>query len=242
MRECLRARRRTFYRLVLAEGVRNSGIVAELVHLAGALSVPVQEVSRGQLDRLKAIHQGVALEVSGYPYVSLESILEHVRQSGEAPFLLALDHVQDVHNLGALLRSAEAVGVHGVIIPERRAACVTPAVVSTSAGASEHMRVAQVVNLVRCLEALKARGVWIVGLDNCPTARAYDQVDLAIPLVLLVGAEGEGLSQLARRSCDLLIRLPMRGQIGSLNTSVAGGVALYAVLAARRRQAEVTYS
>lgn len=240
MRECLRARRRTFYRLALAEGVRRSSIVADLVHLAGALSLPVQEVPRHQLDRLEAAHQGVALEVSGYPYVSLETILDHASQSGEAPFMLALDHIQDVHNLGALLRTAEAVGVHGVIIPERRAASVTPAVVSTSAGASEHMRVTQVVNLVRCLEELKARGVWVVGLDNCPAAREYDQMDLAVPLVLLVGAEGEGLSHLARRTCDLLIRLPMRGQIGSLNASVAGGVALYAALAARRRQSAAT--
>jgi 23S rRNA (guanosine2251-2'-O)-methyltransferase len=238
VRECLRARRRTLYRLVLAEGVRSSGIVADLVRLAGELSLPIQEVPRNQLNRLEAAHQGVALEVGGYPYVSLGAILDHARRSGEAPFLLALDHVQDVHNLGALLRTAEAVGVHGVIIPERRAASVTPAVVSTSAGASEHMRVTQVVNLVRCLEELKTHGVWVVGLDNCPAAQAYDQVDLSIPLVLLVGAEGEGLSRLARRTCELLIRLPMRGQIGSLNASVAGGVAMYAVLAARRRQTD----
>jgi len=178
------------------------------------------------------------LEVAGYPYVAVETVLGWVRKQGEVPFLLALDHVQDPHNLGALLRTAEAVGVHGVIVPGRRAVGVTPAVVGASAGASEHLRVAKVTNLVRTLEMLKAAGIWVVGLDSDPSIRSYEEVDLDMRLVLVVGAEGTGLSRLTRRTCDILMRLPMRGQLESLNASVAGGVVLYAALASRGFSAE----
>lgn len=232
-REALRARRRHIHRLILAEGVQETGIVGEVVQLAAALNLPVKRVSRLQLDRIAEAHQGVALETAPYPYIEVEAILNWARKQAELPWLLALDHLQDPHNLGALLRTAEGVGVHGVVIPDRRAAGVTPAVVSASAGASEHMRVARVVNLVRCLEVLKTQGVWVVGLDSHPEAQPYRQADLNLPLVLVVGNEGEGLSRLTRQTCDVLIRLPMRGQLASLNASVAGGVALYAILATR---------
>ncbi len=233
VRECLRARRRHVHQLILAAGVDEQGIVSEIVRLAGALDVPVRRVARSQLDRIAKVHQGVALEVSGYPYVDLPDILNSARKREEQPFVLALDHVQDPHNLGALLRTAEVGGLHGVIIPGRRAANVTPAVVDTSVGASEHMRVAQITNLVRTLEELKGEGLWVVGLESLPDAQPYDQVDLNLPLVLVVGAEDQGLSRLVRETCDLLIRLPVRGHIESLNASVAGGIAIYAVLAAR---------
>jgi 23S rRNA (guanosine2251-2'-O)-methyltransferase len=219
--------------LILAEGVGETGIVGEILSLAAGLKLPVQRVARLQLDRIAEAHQGVALEVADYPYVTVEAILGWARKREELPFILALDHLQDPHNLGALLRTAEVAGVHGAIIPGRRAVGVTPAVVSASAGASEHLRVAQVTNLARTLEALKSGGVWVVGLESVPDARPYHQVDLNRPLVLVVGAEGQGLSRLVRETCDLLIRLPIRGQVGSLNASVAGGIALYAALAAR---------
>jgi 23S rRNA (guanosine2251-2'-O)-methyltransferase len=219
--------------LLLAEGVRQSDLIDEVCAAAGRLGVPVRRVPRGDLERLGEAHQGIGLEVGAYPYVSLDDLLRAVQRQAEPVRFLALDHVQDPHNLGALLRTAEVVGVHGVLIPDRRAAAVTPAVVSASAGASEHMRLAQVTNLVRSLEALKDAGLWVVGLDAGPGSRPYHTVDLDMPLVLLVGAEGQGVSRLVRRVCDVLISLPMRGHIESLNASVAGGIAMYAAWGAR---------
>ena len=233
VRECLRARRRHIHKLILAEGVPEKGIVGEIVALAQELKLPFGRVSRPQLDRIAKVHQGVALEVAGYPYVEVGDILRRAHKLAEQPFILALDHLQDPHNLGALLRTAEVAGVHGAVIPTRRAVEVTPAVVSASAGASEHLWVAQVTNLARTLEALKTEGLWVAGLDSHPDARPYHQVDLNLPVALVVGVEGQGLGRLVREMCDLLLRLPMRGQIDSLNASVAGGIALYAVLAAR---------
>ncbi len=238
VRECLRARRRHIHQLILAEGVSEKGIVGEILQLARGLKLPVKRVPRSELDRIAKVHQGLALEVASYPYVEVDAILGWARKLGERPFILALDHVQDPHNLGALLRTAEVGGIHGAIIPGRRAVGVTPAVVSTSAGASEHLRLAQVTNLVRTLESLKAEGLWVVGMESRPSARPYDQVDLNLPLVLVVGAEDQGLSRLVRERCDLLVRLPMRGHIESLNASVAGGIVLYAALAARGFSAE----
>lgn len=234
VRECLRAHRRHIHRVLLAEGVKETGIITEIVTLAQALKVPIARVPRAHLENLSDAAQGVGLEVGAYPYVPVEEMLQSAHKRNEPPFLLALDHVQDPHNFGALVRTAEAVGVHGVIIAERRAVEVTPAVVSASAGASEHMRIAQVTNLVRTLKALKKdEGLWIVGLENTPDSLPYYTADLNCPLVLLVGAEGSGLSRLARETCDMVIRLPMRGRVQSLNASVAGGVALYAAWAAR---------
>jgi 23S rRNA (guanosine2251-2'-O)-methyltransferase len=233
VRECLRARRRHIHQLILAEGVGETGVVSEILSLAAGLKVPARHVPRPQLDRIAEAHQGVALEVADYPYAAVDDVLAWARKRAEQPFILALDHLQDPHNLGALLRTAEVVGVHGAIIPGRRAVGVTPAVVSASAGASEHLRVAQIPNLVHALEALKKDGIWIVGLENVPEARLYHQVDLNLPLAMVIGAEGAGLSRLVRETCDWLICLPMRGQIESLNASVAGGIALYAALAAR---------
>jgi 23S rRNA (guanosine2251-2'-O)-methyltransferase len=217
----------------LAEGVSEKGVVDEILQLAAGLRLPLKRVPRTQLDRITKVHQGLALEAASYPYVEVASILGRARKSKEQPLVLALDHLQDPHNLGALLRTAEAVGAHGAIIPSRRAAGVTSAVVSASAGASEHLRVARVPNLVRTFELLKTDGLWVVGLESHPDALPYDQVDLNLPLVLVVGAEGKGLTRLVCETCDLRVRLPMRGKVDSLNVSVAGGIALYTALAAR---------
>jgi len=236
--ECLRARRRHIHQLILAEGVSKQGVITEILDLAVGLKLPLKYVPRPQLDGISKVNQGVALEVAGYPHVEVADILQRAHKLAENPFILAMDHLQDPHNLGALLRTAEVVGTHGAIIPHRRAAEVTPAVVSASAGASEHLRVAQVTNLARTLKALKTEGLWIIGLANHPDAQLYHQVDLNLPVVLVIGAENQGLSRLVRETCDFLVRLPMRGQIESLNASVAGGIALYAVLAARGFSAE----
>jgi 23S rRNA (guanosine2251-2'-O)-methyltransferase len=191
--------------------------------------VPLQAVDRKELEKLsgEVNHQGLAAEVSAYPYVALEDVLGAAQEAGTSPFLLLLDHIQDPQNLGSLLRSAEAVGVHGVVIPERRAAGVTPAAVRASAGAAEHVRVAQVSNLVQAMRWLKEAGVWLAGLEVTPSAQLYTQADLHGPLGLVVGGEGEGLARLVRERCDFLIRLPMWGQVESLNAGVAGGIALY---------------
>lgn len=176
-------------------------------------------------------HQGVVAEAEVYRYVDLEELLRLEQDS--APLFLALDHLQDVQNLGTLLRTAEAMAVAGVILPERRAASITPAAVNASAGAVEHISVALVTNLVQTLERLKTAGVWVVGLDNGPDAVALPEADLTGPLALVVGAEGAGLSRLVRECCDWLLAIPMYGRVASLNAAVAGSIALSAARQAR---------
>ncbi len=229
VREALRAGRRQVFKVLLAAGVKRTGIVGEILALAASKDVPVQVVDRQNLSKLggEAHHQGLAAEVSGYPYTDLASLWVKSGQSGVPAFLLLVDHLQDPQNLGSLLRTAEAVAVSGVVIPGRRAVEVTPAVVRASAGAAEHVRVAQVPNLVRAMEDLKTEGVWLAGLEASPEARLYSQVDLSGPLGLVVGSEGQGLARLVRDTCDFLIRLPMYGHVESLNAAVAGAVALY---------------
>jgi 23S rRNA (guanosine2251-2'-O)-methyltransferase len=235
LRETLRAGRRTVFKLLQARGLQPTGIVGEILALAKRANVAVQVVDRQNLDKLGggANHQGLAAEVSGYPYVALEELLEAASQAGEPPFLLLLDHVQDPQNLGSLLRTAEAVGVHGVVLPRRRAAGVTPAAVRASAGAAEQVRVAQVTNLVRSMGTLKANGVWLAGLEALPDSLLYTEADLRGALGLVVGSEGQGLARLVRETCDYLIRLPLHGEVTSLNAAVAGAVALYEVLRQR---------
>jgi 23S rRNA (guanosine2251-2'-O)-methyltransferase len=229
VREALRARRRQVYKLLLAGGIRPVGIVGQILALAQGANVPVQTVDRKELDKLggEVHHQGLAAEVSGYPYVDLAALQEAACRAGEPPFLLLLDHVQDPQNLGSLLRTAEAAGVHGVVIPQRRAAGVTPAAVRASAGAAEQVRVAQVTNLAQAMDWLKAQGVWLAGLEALPGARLYTEADLGGPLGLVVGSEGQGLARLVRERCDFLIRLPLFGRVESLNAAIAGGIALY---------------
>jgi 23S rRNA (guanosine2251-2'-O)-methyltransferase len=240
VREMLRARRRQAFRLLLAHGIQNTGIVGEILVLAEQAGVPVQQVNRQELDKLgsEVNHQGLAAEVAGYPYANLKDLPEAAQREGIPPFLLLLDHIQDPQNLGSLLRSAEAAGVHGVVIPDRRASGVTPAAVRASAGAAEHLSVAQVTNLVRAMEALKAQGVWLAGLDPVPGAQIYTQADLSGALGLVIGSEGKGLARLVRETCDFLVKLPMHGQVESLNASVAGAIALYE--ARRQRAAQRT--
>ncbi len=230
VREALRAKRRKIYKLILAQGMKETDIVADTSTLAGKSGVAIQRVERQQLDRIGDFkHQGVAAEAAPYPYAELEEILAEADQRQETPLLLMLDCLQDPQNFGALLRTAEIVGVHGVVIPKRRAVGITPAVVNSSAGATEHLLVAQVTNLVRTMEELKAKGLWIVGLEDVPQAQPYYQSDLTISLALVVGSEGKGMGRLVRETCDILIRLPMRGKISSLNVAVAGSIALYEV-------------
>lgn len=236
--ECLRAGRRTLYKVLLVEGIRESGIVADILDAARGRGAIVRRVERRRLDVLGDVnHQGVAAEIEAYPYSDTEAMLKVAEERGEHPLLLLLDCLQDPQNFGALLRTAEAVGVHGAIILRRRAVAVTPAVVNASAGAVEHLLVARVTNLVQEMERLKAADLWIAGLENVPQAQLYYRADLNVPLALVVGSEGQGVRRLVRERCDFLIRLPMRGQVGSLNASVAGSIALYEIGRQRRGEA-----
>jgi 23S rRNA (guanosine2251-2'-O)-methyltransferase len=231
--ETLRAARRHIYRLWLegeANGPAPSGIVAEIVAAAEAANIPMRTIKGGLFDKLaqqNAHAQGVALEVGDYPYADFDQILARAKAQGEAPFLLILDHLQDPQNLGTLIRTAEAMGVHGIILPDRRAAGVTPAVTNSSAGAVERMLVAQVTNLNRTIDELKARNVWVAGLDSDPATPLLDNRMISGALALVVGSEGSGLSHLTREKCDFLLRLAMVGTVESLNAAVAGSIVLY---------------
>jgi 23S rRNA (guanosine2251-2'-O)-methyltransferase len=233
--EVVRAGRRRVHKLVVAKGVNERGVLAELLFQASDKKIPVERVSRQILDQESDHHQGVMAVVSPFPYGAVADILEGARVKGEPPLVLLLDALQDTQNLGTLLRTAEAVGAHGVVIPLRRGASVTPAVVSASAGASEHLVIAP-ANLAQTIKELKQAGVWIVGMENRPEAQEIDKADLGGAIGLVVGSEGRGMRKLVRQSCDFLIRLPMRGQVGSLNAAVAGSIALYAVWKARAYQ------
>ena len=231
--EALRANRRRIYRLWL-EGDRPTqpgDTLHEIRRLAEELGVQTRPIQGGLFDKLareRVNTQGVALETGDYPYVSVDDCLKRARTVGEAPLLLLLDHLHDPQNLGTLMRTAEAMGVHGVIIPERRSAQITPAVSNASAGAVEHLLVAQVNNLNRTIEELKEANIWVAGLDSEPDTPPLEQANLSGALAIVVGNEGEGLTRLARERCDFLIRLPMYGQVGSLNAAVAGSIVLYA--------------
>lgn len=230
--EVLEAERRQVFRILLATGVEEKGRIADLLHVAKNRKIPVERIARDRLDRLGENPQGVALEVGEYPYVDLADIVDRASTVGEELFVLVLDLIQNPQNLGTLLRTAEAAGVHGVVIPQHRAAGVTPAVVTASAGASEHMLVTQ-GNITRILDQLKQAGAWVVGLAGDETSSGQGEISLSGPLAIVVGNEGEGIRPLVRQSCDFLLSLPMRGKIESLNAAVAGSIVLYQVLTAR---------
>lgn len=229
------AGRRRLYGLVLADNVKETGLVGQIVARADQAGCRVQRVDRAQFDRRlpDVNHQGVALEVSPYPYVEPLNLLSKAEQVGEPPLLLILDHLEDPQNVGTLLRTAEAMGVHGAILPGRRAASITPAVCSASSGAVEHLFIAEVTNLGRTQDWLKAQGVWIAGLDDRSESQDLAVSDLSGPLALVVGNESKGLSRLVRDKCDWLVRIPMMGRIDSLNAAVAGSVVLVAARQAR---------
>ncbi|MEI7768489.1 MAG: 23S rRNA (guanosine(2251)-2'-O)-methyltransferase RlmB [Chloroflexales bacterium] len=229
VRETIRAGRRTMHRLVVSNGVQETGVIAEIVKQAELAGMTIQRVERQILDKQlrDANHQGVMLEAGEYPYVELDECLALAAERGEPPLLLLLDHLQDPQNIGTLLRTAEVVGIHGVAMPGRRAAEITPAVVNASSGATEHLKIVLVTNLSQTIATLQKQGVWVVGLEDDEQAQDIDSADLNLPLALVVGAEGPGLARLVRERCDFLVRLPMAGQIASLNASVAGSIALY---------------
>ena len=234
--EILVAKRRQLFRLVIARGVEEKGRLAEIMTLARQRRLLVEWQARPQLDALGENHQGIALEASGYPYSTLQDIQLLAEQRQQPLFILILDIIQNPQNLGTLLRTAEAVGVHGVLLPLRRAAGVTPAVVHASSGASEHLQIAS-LNLAKAISTLKEAGAWVIGLEGSSQAIPVETARLDGSLALVVGSEGEGLRPLVRQSCDLLVRLNMLGQVESLNAAVAGSIVLYLALQARQAKA-----
>ncbi len=236
--EALRAGRRPIQKVLVAVGA-NPARLNELTEAARRAGVGIEKRERRALDELarNANHQGVVALVAeahktskgATDYVDSEKILASL---GQFPFLVLLDGIEDPHNLGAILRSCEGAGVDGVFIPEHRAAGLNETVAKTSAGAVEYVRVARVTNLVRLIEDLKERGIWVVGLEG-GTATTYTEFDFNVPLALVMGSEGKGVRRLVRENCDAMVSIPMRGQVNSLNVSVATGVVLFEVLRQR---------
>ena len=240
--EALRAGRRSFYKLHVArerDGRADERELRPILDAARAANVSVVTDDKPMLDRLAQRmgadprHQGVLLEVGPYPEAEPDEMLGLAERQGEKPLLLLLDLLHGPQNIGALLRTAEACGVHGIIMQDRRAPEITPAVVQYAAGATEHLLIAKVTNLVQTMRGLKEAGVWLAGLDMDEEAVELGQIDLDRPLGVVVGHEGDGLRRLVRERCDFIIRLPMRGQVESLNASVAGSILLYAAWQAR---------
>jgi len=230
--ETLRAKRRQVFSIEIAEGAQEKGKIEQILKLAKEQKSKISRAPRGKLDKIHENHQGVIAEVGAYPYVNVIDILERARQKSELPFVLILDSLQDPQNFGTLLRTAEAVGVHGIVIPLARTVEVTPAVVNASSGASEHLLIAQ-SNLSQAIDSLKDAETWIVGLDQHGVQMEAGSRHLRGAVGLVVGSEGEGLRELTRKKCDILLKLPMRGEIESLNAAVAGSVSLYLAYLAR---------
>ena len=230
IREALRAGRDIEKLLVLKGEL--SGSAREIVQKAREQHIIVQEVEKARLDELAQHHQGLIAFASAYAYSTVEAMLEEADRRHEEPFLILLDGVTDPHNLGAIIRSAECVGAHGVIVPDRRSVGLTPAAVKASAGAVEHMKVARVTNLSRTIEELKARNIWTYAMDM--DGEDYERVNFKGGVALVVGSEGEGVSRLVADRCDQKVSLPMAGHIDSLNASVAAGVMMYRVLSSRK--------
>lgn len=233
--ESLRAGRRSFEQLIVTETIEDKGFSGEIMATAQERGVKVRRVPRRILDDLAngANHQGMILRAGEYAYSSLDDMLALAKQREEKPFLLLLDLLKDPQNVGSLLRVSDAVGVHGIILQERRGVSVTPAVVNASSGAVEHLKVAQVTNLVQTMKDLKEQDIWMVGLDIGPNVPTIDKTDLNIAIGLVLGSEGEGMRRLVRDTCDILVCLPMRGRVGSLNVATVGSVALYSAWQAR---------
>ncbi|MBZ0291575.1 MAG: 23S rRNA (guanosine(2251)-2'-O)-methyltransferase RlmB [Anaerolineae bacterium] len=236
--EALRAGQRPLEQLLISESVEEKGLVADILNVAKEKQVNVRRVPRRIIDDLAngANHQNMVMRVGPYPYKEMEDCFEVARSRNEKPFFLLLDLLKDPQNVGVLLRVADAVGIHGVFIQERRSVSITPAVVSASSGAVEHLNVVQVTNLVNAMKELKEQDVWLVGLDIGPDLPPIDRTDLDMPIGVVLGSEGEGIRRLVRDTCDILLTLPMRGNVASLNVATVGSIALYNAWQARSWQ------
>ncbi|MCO5215084.1 MAG: 23S rRNA (guanosine(2251)-2'-O)-methyltransferase RlmB [Thermomicrobiales bacterium] len=233
VRESLRANKRAFTRMFLADGVKEDERIDETLELAKDRGAILERVPRMMLDDLTrgGNHQGVAVEAGEFPYAELEDIIE-----AEGTILIS-DHLNDPQNFGTLIRAADAAGVAGIVLPQDRSVSVTPAVVNSSAGAVEHLLVAQTPNLARALDKIEESGRWIIGLDEDETGNNIFTVDVPTPVGLVLGAEGSGLSPIVRKRCQVILSLPMRGHVDSLNAATAGSIVLYDLLRRELTQA-----
>lgn len=232
VREVLRGSRRPVHKLMIQKGLSNKE-TALFLRLAEARGIPVERVDKQRLGNVAKDkgHQGVIAQVGDYQYADVDAMLAVAADRGEMPFLLVLDLVQGPQNIGMLVRSAEAVGVHGIIMQDRRAPEITPAMVMASQGATEHLLIAKETNLNGVLRDLKARDVWVVGADM--DGDVLGTADLNMPIALVIGHEGSGLRRQVSDNCDLIVQIPMRGQVESLNAAVSGSILLYAAWQAR---------
>lgn len=229
--EALRAGRE-INKVWIADGVKKTG-VEELIELAKEQGVLVQFVPKQKVDKLAENHQGIVASVAAYNYAELDDLFHAAKAKNEDPFFIILDELEDPHNLGSIMRTADAIGAHGIIIPKRRAVGLTAVVAKASTGAIEHVPVVRVTNLAQTVEELKERGVWIAGTDAKGSAD-YRKMDATLPLALIIGSEGKGMSRLLKDKCDFLYHLPMVGHVTSLNASVAAALLMYEVY--RKRQ------
>jgi 23S rRNA (guanosine2251-2'-O)-methyltransferase len=212
----------------------NEGSIRQIIAIAREKNLLIKEVDKVKLDNLSLTHnhQGVIASAALYKYYEIEEILNIAKEKGEEPFIIILDEITDNHNLGSIIRSAEAAGVHGIVIPKRRSVALTPIVAKTSAGAIEYMPVSKVTNISQTLQFLKKQGLWIVGADM--RGQTYYEKDLTGPIALVIGSEGEGIGRLIKENCDFLVKIPMIGKIASLNAGVSAGIITYDIF--RQRQ------
>lgn len=227
VQEALRSER-DINKIWIAEGAQK-GPIQNILHLAKNSGVTVQTVPRSKLDQLElGQHQGVAAQVAAYQYAEIDDLFAIAQRRGEDPFFILLDELEDPHNLGSIMRTADAVGAHGIIIPKRRSVSLTATVAKASTGAIEHVPVVRVTNLARTIDDLKEQGVWIAGTD-AKHSQDYRRLDGTMPLGLVIGSEGKGMGRLIKEKCDFLIHLPMVGHVTSLNASVAASILMYEV-------------
>jgi 23S rRNA (guanosine2251-2'-O)-methyltransferase len=221
-------------KILLARNIERHSVIAEIIHLSKARGIPVEYVERQAIDRQSqtGANQGVLALAAAKEYTDLDELLAIPAAKKEIPFFVVLDGIEDPHNLGAILRTADAAGVHGVIIRERRAVGLTPVVEKASAGALEYVPVAQVTNISQTIETLKKNNIWVVGIDQSGDT-GYTKVDYRPATAIVIGGEGQGLADLLKKRCDFLVRIPMKGKISSLNASVAAGVVMYEVVRQR---------
>ena len=226
---------REIEKLIVAKGAEGS--IRKITGMAKDKKIPVQYREKAALDRIagRNSHQGVIAQVSEYTYCTLDDILRRAEERGEDPFIMILDGLEDPHNLGAVMRTAECCGAHGIVIPKRRSAGITETVAKASAGAVEYMLCARVSNIGQAVDQLKERGVWVAACDM--GGKAYTEQDLTGSLAEVIGSEGTGISRLVREKCDFVVSIPMKGKITSLNASNAAAILMYEVVRQRERQA-----
>ncbi len=226
--------RRDINKILIAKGEKH-GSINKIIALAKERKILLTELEKSKLNQIAQTqnHQGVIAIVPPYNYCEVEDILELAKQKQEMPFILLLDGIEDPHNLGSIIRTAETAGVHGIIIPKRRAASVNSTVSKVSAGAVEYMKIARVNNLNETIRYLKEQGLWICGTDM-NTNTTYTNQDYKMPIALVIGSEGFGISRLVKENCDFLVKIPMKGKITSLNASVSAGIIMYEVVKQRK--------